>query len=183
MPRKIKAGTLETRSARLRLPICSQPVYVKLAVGTSLGYRRNQTDGSWVLRATKPKGGYWTRNIGLADDYRESDGVEILTFWQAQDQVRLSAHDGAHDRSGGALGRHRQPRQRVGDREPPVFFLVIALDLRLTRTAGAHQSRAHSEDMYAFVAKFGVQTLGESHLGKLAGRVRQQVRYCYFSSD
>jgi hypothetical protein len=64
------------------------PVYVKLAVGTSLGYRRNQTDGSWVLRATKPKGGYWTRNIGLADDYREADGVETLTFWQAQGRAR-----------------------------------------------------------------------------------------------
>jgi hypothetical protein len=88
VPRKIKAGTLETRSARLRLPISSQPVYVKLAVGTSLGYRRNQTDGSWVLRATKPKGGYWTRNIGLADDYREADGVETLTFWQAQERAR-----------------------------------------------------------------------------------------------
>ena len=33
MPRKIKAGTLETRSARLRLPIDVKPVFVKLAIG------------------------------------------------------------------------------------------------------------------------------------------------------
>ena len=80
MPRKIKAGTLETRSARLRLPIDQKPVFVKLAVGVFLGYRRNHTDGSWVLRATKPDGRYRTEGIGLADDYREADGSAVLTF-------------------------------------------------------------------------------------------------------
>ena len=50
MPRQIKAGTLETRSARLRLPVDQKPLFVKLAVGVFLGYRRNHTDGSWVVR-------------------------------------------------------------------------------------------------------------------------------------
>ena len=88
MARKIRTGTLETRSARLRLAVSSQPLYVKIAVGLSLGYRRNQTDGSWVLRAVTGKGGYWTKNIGLADDYRAADGSEVLDFWQAQERGR-----------------------------------------------------------------------------------------------
>jgi hypothetical protein len=88
MARKIRTGTLETRSARLRLAVSSQPLYVKIAVGLSLGYRRNRTDGSWVLRAVTGKGGYWTKNIGLADDYRDADGSEVLDFWQAQERAR-----------------------------------------------------------------------------------------------
>jgi integrase len=96
MPRKIKAGTLETRSARLRLPIDVKPVFVKLAIGIFLGYRRNHTDGSWVVRATAGKGHYWTKLFATADDYREADGDEVMTFWQAQERARelARAEDG-----------------------------------------------------------------------------------------
>jgi hypothetical protein len=88
MARRIRTGTLETRSARLRLAVSSQPLYVRIAVGLSLGYRRNQTEGSWVLRGVTGKGRYWTKNIGLADDYRDADGSEVLDFWQAQERAR-----------------------------------------------------------------------------------------------
>ena len=96
MPRKIKAGTLETRSARLRLPIDVKPVFVKLAIGIFLGYRRNHTDGSWVVRGPAAKGHYWTKLFATADDYREADGDEVLTFWQAQERARelARAEDG-----------------------------------------------------------------------------------------
>jgi integrase len=95
MPRKIKAGTLETRSARLRLPISRNPVFVKLAIGTFLGYRRNVTEGSWVVRGAAAKGHYWTKLIGLADDYRDANDCTVLTFWQAQDRARKLARSDA----------------------------------------------------------------------------------------
>jgi integrase len=91
MARKIKDGTLETRSARLRLLIDSNPVFVKLGVGVFLGYRRNRTDGSWVVRTPARKGHYRTEILAAADDYREADGSEILTFWQAQERARKIA--------------------------------------------------------------------------------------------
>jgi hypothetical protein len=84
MPHKIKDGTLATPSARLRLPIDSKPVFVRLGVGVHLGYRRNQLDGAWVVRAGKP---YWIKNIGLADDYRDANRGEVLTYSQALERA------------------------------------------------------------------------------------------------
>jgi hypothetical protein len=41
MARSIRSSTLETRSARLRLPISKVPVFVKIGPKIGLGYRRN----------------------------------------------------------------------------------------------------------------------------------------------
>ena len=80
MPRQIKAGTLETRSARLRLPVDQKPLFVKLAVGVFLGYRRNLTDGSWVVRGAAAKGHYWTKLFAAAVACdRQPDGMPTHT--------------------------------------------------------------------------------------------------------
>jgi hypothetical protein len=41
MARSIRSSTLETRSARLRLPISKVPVFVKIGPKIGLGYHRN----------------------------------------------------------------------------------------------------------------------------------------------
>jgi integrase len=78
---------LETRSARLRLPVAKKPVFVKIAPGTGLGYRRNRTAGTWVARVSDGKRGNWTKSIGHADDFDEADGTNVLDFWQAQERA------------------------------------------------------------------------------------------------
>jgi hypothetical protein len=85
MPRQTRSHRLQTRSPRLKLAISSKPYdFTPIAPGAGLGYRRNRTSpGSWVLRLADGKGGYGTRNIGLADDLQEADGAEILTWFQA----------------------------------------------------------------------------------------------------
>jgi|SRR5271154_3155512 hypothetical protein len=88
MARSIRSATLETRSARLRLPVARKPVFVKLGPQLGLGYRRNQTVGTWVLRVADGKGGNWLRAIGAADDFTDADGEDVLDFWQAQDKAR-----------------------------------------------------------------------------------------------
>src|SRR5437868_2778962 len=88
MARSTRSPTLETRSARLKLPIAKKPVFVKIGPGMGLGYRRNQTAGTWVARLADGKGGNLTKRIGNADDYDEADGAEILDFWQAQEKAR-----------------------------------------------------------------------------------------------
>jgi site-specific recombinase XerD len=89
--KSIRSSTLETRANRLKLPITSKPVYVKIGPSMSLGYRRNRTAGRWVLRLADGKGGMTTQSIAHADDHDESNGQTILTFYQAQDTARRLA--------------------------------------------------------------------------------------------
>ena len=92
MPRHVRQYGLENRSARLRLPISSKPLFVKIGSGLSLGYRRNATSGSWVLRVADGKGGHWTRRLGAADDFDDADQIKVFDFWGAQDTARKLAH-------------------------------------------------------------------------------------------
>jgi integrase len=91
MAKSIRNSNLETRTNRLKLPITSKPVYVKIGPSMSLGYRRNQTAGMWVLRLADGKGGMTTQSIAHADDYDTSNGQTVLTFYEAQDTARRLA--------------------------------------------------------------------------------------------
>jgi hypothetical protein len=91
MARQIRSNELETRTNRLKLPIARKPVFAKIGPGMSLGYRRNQTAGSWVLRIADGKGGMTSQAFAHADDYSEADGQTFLTFFQAQDMARKLA--------------------------------------------------------------------------------------------
>jgi integrase len=100
MARKVRHSALESRSARLKLQVRRRPYSgPSLARGISLMYRRNKTGGSWVLKASTGHGEYWTRAIGVADDYEDSDGKNVLTFFEAQDQAKKLARgeDGTTD--------------------------------------------------------------------------------------
>jgi len=95
MPRKAKAHvTLAAAKDRLTLPVAKKPVFFKLQPGLALGYRRNQTAGTWVVRKSDGEGGHWTKAIGYADDFAVADGENILTFWQAQQAAHKAAEDG-----------------------------------------------------------------------------------------
>jgi integrase len=59
-----------------------------------LGYRRNTTAGTWVVRVADGKGGNWTKAVGTADDFDEADEKVVLDFWQAQDRARAIGHVG-----------------------------------------------------------------------------------------
>src|SRR5437773_8887005 len=89
MPRSARSSKLETRSSRLKLPVARKPTFVRIGPGVALGYRRNQTAGTWVVRVADGKGGHWTKRIADADDFENADGA-ILDFWQAQERLALS---------------------------------------------------------------------------------------------
>jgi integrase len=93
MARSTRSTPLETRSARLKLPVAKKPVYVRIGSRVGLGYRRNQTAGTWVARVADGRGGNWTKAIGAADDFEEADGNHVLDFWQAQDKARTLGRD------------------------------------------------------------------------------------------
>ena len=100
MARKVSFSALESRSARLRLKIRRRPYSgPSLARGIALMYRRNKTNGTWVLKASDGHGAYWTKAFALADDFEDADGKNVLTFYQAQDQAKKLARgeDGSAD--------------------------------------------------------------------------------------
>jgi integrase len=86
----MRAPALETRTARLKLPINKKPYWARIGHGISLGYRRNQGPGTWSIRvANGGRGqGHWTQVLGAADDHDAANGGAILDFWQAQDKAR-----------------------------------------------------------------------------------------------
>jgi integrase len=91
VPRKVRNSVLENRTQRLKLPVAKKPVFVRIGRGISLGYRRNQTAGTWVLRVADGKGGARTAAVGLADDHDSADGEQFLDYWQAQDRAKAAA--------------------------------------------------------------------------------------------
>ena len=90
MARRVRASTLENRTARLKLEPRKKPYHFTIiAPGIAIGYRRCAGPGRWVLRAADGHGAYWTDTIGLADDHEPADGTAVLTYFQAQDKARI----------------------------------------------------------------------------------------------
>src|SRR6476661_6947600 len=120
MARKVSFSALETRSARLRLKIRRRPYSgPSLARGIALMYRRNKTNGTWVLKASNGRGAYWTKAFALADDFEDADARSVLTFYQAQDQAKKLARgdddlDGAPITVDGALKAYRRDLEARG---------------------------------------------------------------------
>ena len=54
-------------------------------------YRRNRTNGTWVLKASDGHGAYWTKAFALADDFEDADAKTVLTFYQAQGAAKKLA--------------------------------------------------------------------------------------------
>src|SRR5262249_34230859 len=101
MARKIRHSALESRSARLKLQVRRRPYAgPSLARGIGLLYRRNRTNGTWVLKSSDGHGAYWTKAIALADDFEDADGKTVLDFWQAQDRAKKLARG---EDGGGAI--------------------------------------------------------------------------------
>ena len=94
MARKIRDSALQTRTGRLALPVRRKPHFVRIGLGISLGYRRNNVGGTWVLRVANGKGGAATKAIGSADDYDDANGDDVLTFWDAQERAKTIARAG-----------------------------------------------------------------------------------------
>lgn len=152
MARSIRATKLENRTNRLKLPVAKKPVFQRIDDGISLGYRRNETAGTWVLRVADGKGGSSTKAIGTADDYEDADGVRVFTFWQAQDRAKELARPVHTDAPAGmpitvkvavedylawlAVKNARtaaDTRRRLGKHFIPAFGATLIADLTKTK--------------------------------------------------
>jgi len=82
--RQVGDAKLQTREARRRLAVGSQPHWRSLERGRSIGYRKNSGSGAWIARLYVGNGKYLERRLGSADDTVDSDGHEVLTWAEAQ---------------------------------------------------------------------------------------------------
>jgi integrase len=84
MPRTVRDSALETRTARARLRPRAWPYWRALEPNVHLGYYRPLTGpGAWKRRL-RDDGAYVVDHLGLADDYADANGREILSYAQAQ---------------------------------------------------------------------------------------------------
>ncbi|MEX2149083.1 MAG: site-specific integrase [Steroidobacteraceae bacterium] len=79
----------------------SEPYFMVVERGLSLGYRKSREGGSWLVRRYDPGLRRHTETrVGTADDSRDADGIEVLSFAQAQRKALAEAHLQA-ERAGG----------------------------------------------------------------------------------
>jgi len=87
---KPRAAKLETPTARRKLAVRKKPYWTTISPGIHLGYRRNQTAGTWSVRVAE-SGAEWIKKIALADDLEAASPPHVLSYWQAIDQARALA--------------------------------------------------------------------------------------------
>jgi integrase len=107
MARTIRDASLDTRTARGRLPPRGKPYYRKIEEGLHLGYRKPRgrkgkpaASGKWVLRHYVGDQSYIVEVFATADDFMDADGVAILDFDQAQAEARKRMVSRAHGAAG-----------------------------------------------------------------------------------
>ena len=85
MARTVRDENIGSRNARLALTPRRKPYFRGIAQGLHLGYRRNRAgNGSWVARRYLGGERYETEALARADDYRDANGLDVLTFADAQ---------------------------------------------------------------------------------------------------
>lgn len=93
MAQAARDSRLETRTARLRLPL-GQRHFKSIGKGLTLIYRRTgEGFGTWTAKLALPGGKYTLRTLGGADDYQEANNADVLSFGQAQDRVLALANE------------------------------------------------------------------------------------------
>jgi len=87
MARTTKDSRLDCRTARAKLKVSGEPYYRQLDDGLHLGYRKGKLGGRWVMRRRIGER-YRVETIGVADDLSDADGVEVMSYTQAQARAR-----------------------------------------------------------------------------------------------
>jgi integrase len=97
LPRKVRDSKLETRTARSRLKVAHKPYFRLIEPGLHLGYRKLASGpGTWVARRyDSDQRTYAVMNLKtpdgrliVADDYSDANSKTVLSFAQAQEQVK-----------------------------------------------------------------------------------------------
>jgi integrase len=100
MARAVRNTKIDTRSARLKLAERREPYWTVISEGCALGYRRGTKGGTWIAKYRDETGHRHHESLGAADDARDSDGVSVFTFSQAQERARSWFQRKAREQTG-----------------------------------------------------------------------------------
>jgi integrase len=95
VPRNIPQAAFEKRTNRIKKLAANKDHWHPCDENVYVGYRRSKTKSVWMVRRYIGNRQYKWARIGLADDYQEADGENVLTFFQAQDRAKQLARDAA----------------------------------------------------------------------------------------
>jgi integrase len=88
---------LDTRTSRRTIPHGPKLHIEKIMKGIALGYRRNLKGGIWYARRhNEGTLQYSFKELGIADDLTDADGVKVLTRDQAKAAAELWFKGGGH---------------------------------------------------------------------------------------
>lgn len=90
MARVVQNRSLVNREQRSKLAPRKKPYWMSINEGQHLGYYRGSRLGKWVARYRRPGSGenYQESTLAEADDTADANGVDILSFKQAQEIAR-----------------------------------------------------------------------------------------------
>ena len=100
----VRDSRLDSRAAREKLKPSGKPYFRDLEPNLHLGYRKGKHGGKWVMRRYVGDEKYVVETIGAADDFADADGVETLTFHQAQTKARERAQAVAEEARIASMG-------------------------------------------------------------------------------
>lgn len=92
MGRQVRDYRLGSSEARSKLPKRHNPYWREITPGLHIGYRKGARGGSWIGRKYLDDGKYEKWRLGTADDIVDSDGIDILTFTEADAKARLGRY-------------------------------------------------------------------------------------------
>jgi integrase len=88
MAKTVRDTKLESRPARAKLPQRREPYWKGIGQGLHLGYYRGSKTGTWHVRYRGDRKKYVSEVLAQADDIMDSDGMDVLSFFEAQERAR-----------------------------------------------------------------------------------------------
>ena len=113
MARTRSEAPITTRNARKQLKPRKKPYCRSLGPGAAIGYQRKQRGGVWKAIKSLGDKRYREVQIGVADDFLESDGVNVLDFEQAKKAAAATIASWHANESSAVIGPTQTVRSAV----------------------------------------------------------------------
>jgi integrase len=167
--RTVRNSKIDNRIAREKLKPSGKPYYISLGNKLHLGYRKGKSGGKWVMRRYLGGERYAVETIEAADDFDDADGVEVLTFDQAQDRARERAKALAEKERIATLG----PAVTVRDVLGPYMAMRDEREARQSGGKGLRRNASSRLTKHVLGDEIADKLMGALAVDDLAGWTRR----------